>query len=259
MASKSKPRRFASSARTTLIGATNGQRVEHHLLDRGTLLVLGQVGPEDAALELLGIAIEEHVDVAREIRDDDPVADLGVYRDRHHGRRAETFVGEALRHVDAELAAERLQHRRHVAADPLAERIAPELRLGRLQETRQADRALDIPQRIVRRVLADAVRGTQAFQAKGHHAVLARPLDAVGPQCACRAHQVDQVPARVALLPLAGVGVHQVAVEAEAQEVVVEAQVVVADHAGPGFAHAPVHLGECLPTRRHPRRSRAAG
>ena len=63
----------------------------------------------------------------------------------------------------------------------------------------------------------------------------ARPFDAVGAQRAGAAHHVEQVPAAAVVLPLARVGVDQVAPEQEARDLVVEADRVVAHahRAGP--------------------------
>jgi hypothetical protein len=57
---------------------------------------------------------------------------------------------------------------------------------------------------------------------------LPRPLDALGPQRVGAAHHVQQVPAAAAVLPLARVGVDQVAPEQVARDLVVEADAVVA-------------------------------
>jgi hypothetical protein len=62
-----------------------------------------------------------------------------------------------------------------------------------------------------------------------------RPGDALGAQRPGGAHQVQDVPAAAAVLPLAGVGVDQVAPEQEARDLVIEADGVVAHADGAGL------------------------
>ena len=78
----------------------------------------------------------------------------------------------------------------------------------------------------------DAVGRGEAFELEADDALLLGPDDALRAQGIGGAHHIDEVPATVAALPLAGVGIEEVAVEAVARDLVVETQSVVARHAG---------------------------
>src|SRR5690606_38029577 len=73
-----------------------------------------------------------------------------------------------------------------------------------------------------------------------------RPLDALGPQRIGGAHQIDQVPAAVAALPLTRIRVEEVAIEAIARHLVIEAQAVVARTTGPRCRERGMHAGHEL-------------
>ncbi|MNE69607.1 hypothetical protein D3C80_1653400 [compost metagenome] len=78
----------------------------------------------------------------------------------------------------------------------------------------------------------DTVGGSEQLQAQADTAVLLRPLDTFRTQRVGGANHVDQVPATVAALPFAGIGVVEIAVEAVASDLIVEAQGVVAGATG---------------------------
>ena len=75
--------------------------------------------------------------------------------------------------------------------------------------------------------MLQAVRRGEHFQLQRQPAVQLRPLDALRAQGIGGTDHVDQVPAAIAALPLAGVGIEEVAVQAVARHFVVEAQGVV--------------------------------
>ena len=80
--------------------------------------------------------------------------------------------------------------------------------------------------------------------------VVRRPLDALGAQRPGAAHHVEQVPAAAVVLPLARIGVDQVAPEQEARHLVVEADRVVAHADG-------ARAGQLRPRWRRRTRARA--
>jgi hypothetical protein len=94
-----------------------------------------------------------------------------------------------------------------------------------------------VGQRIVRALMRQAVGGGEVLQLEaGAAAVRAlRPGDALRAQRPGGAHQVEDVPAAATVLPLAGVGVDQVAPEQEARDLVIEADGVVAHADGAGL------------------------
>ena len=221
--------------------------VRLHHLDRRTFLRRREVVGEQAPGQLGRIALDELGDVPRQVRDDEPVVVLRMHRHGDHGRGAEALVGVAVGDVYAQVPAQGHQQRPGRVAESLPQRVVPELRLGLADEPREAHGRVDVGQRIVGVAVVDAVGGTEAFQGEGHHALLLRPVDAIRTQGAGRPDQVDEIPARVALLPLAGVGVHQVPIQGVAQKLIVETQVVVADDAGPGHSQRRIDLPDRLP------------
>ena len=88
----------------------------------------------------------------------------------------------------------------------------------------------------MRRLVQQAVGARQVSELEAGLAVdLGRPDDALGAQRVAQAHHVEQVPAAAVVLPLACVGVDQVAPEHEARDLIVEADRVVADADGAGL------------------------
>ena len=86
-----------------------------------------------------------------------------------------------------------------------------------------------------------------------------RPDHALGAQRLAQAHHVEQVPARIAVAPLAFVGVVEIAVQAEAHELVVEADRVVADRAGSRARHLVVQCARRIRLRGRPSRNACCG
>ncbi len=93
--------------------------------------------------------------------------------------------------------------------------------------------------------LAHIVRQGQVLQAERSDAILAlRPDDAVRAQCMGQSHDVQQIPARIAVAPFALVGIVEIAEQPVADELVVEAQRVVAQRAGLRACHFLGDAGE---------------
>ena len=166
---------------------------------------------------------------------------------RQHRRRAEAGVREPSGRVQADALAERQQQVSHDVFGAQRQGVVEEPRLLRLQQTRQRDGRLHVGPGVMRVGVVDAVGLCQGAQAVGGLPVRLRPLDALRAQGGGGAHHVDQVPPAVAVAPFAGVGVEQVAVQRVADELVVEAQVVVAGHASAGRREALVNLAQRLP------------
>src|SRR5690606_26410919 len=103
-----------------------------------------------------------------------------------------------------------------------------------------------VRQRFVRIANAHIVGLGQVFELeRGALAVLAlRPLDAIGAQRVRQSHHVQQVPAAVAAAPFALVGVEEIAEQAVADELVVEAQRVEPRYAAPLARNYLVDAGE---------------
>src|SRR6185312_315298 len=119
-----------------------------------------------------------------------------------------------------------------------------QLRLARAQQFRQRDGRLDIGQRIVRARLTQVIRDGEVLEPEARRAVVAhRPFEALRPQGVAHAHEVDQVPARALVVPLARVGIEEVAIQQLPRDFVVETDRVVTDRAGTGQSELLVHRG----------------
>ncbi|MNM96172.1 hypothetical protein D3C81_1086400 [compost metagenome] len=105
--------------------------------------------------------------------------------------------------------------------------------------------------------MVDAVGGSQQLQAQTGATVLLRPDNPVRAQGIGSADDVDQIPAAVAALPLAGVRIKEVAIEAVPGDLIVETQAVVTSttstwarqfgmHPGHEFGFAQTLAGQLL-------------
>ena len=127
-----------------------------------------------------------------------------------------------------------------------------ELRLRGAQQAGQGDGGAHIRERVVRFLVQKPVRGGELFELETGFALEIGPADALRAQQPREAHHIDQVPAGIAVAKLALVRVVEVAVQAEARELVIEAQRVVAHAAGAGCgelgmdARDELRLGQAL-------------
>ena len=170
-----------------------------------------------------------------QIVDDDTVAIDRVHRQREHGRDAPETRRVPGRHVQDRARGTHVQLLGELLLVAVVEDEIEQSRLALAYQARDRDRRVHVGQRIVRAAVLDAVSGGQVLQAEtGLAALTLRPVDAIRPQCPGQADDVDHVPARVAILPLTCIGIEEVAVQAVAGHLVVEAQRVVTQRASPG-------------------------
>ncbi len=211
--------------------------VQMHLLQRHPCDALGQLaGAQVQALrDHLGRQCQQIVDVTVQVEHDHPVVDGRVHGQRQHRRRAQAAGGIAHGNMQHRL------HRGHVqqAADEALvaqlQCVVPQPRLRLLEQPRHADGRAHVRQRLVRIAFAHIVGFGQVFELERRRAVLAqRPLDALGPHRPHQAQHVQQIPARIAVVPLAFVRIMEIAEQAVADELIVEPQRVVTQCAGAG-------------------------
>lgn len=121
--------------------------------------------------------------------------------------------------------------------------VIVQARLALTDQAGQGNGGANIGKRVVGLPMLQAVRRGEHFQLQRQPAVQLRPLDALRAQGIGGTDHVDQVPAAIAALPLACVGIEEVAVQAVARHFVVEAQGVVAGHAGRRLRQLGVYPG----------------
>ncbi len=245
-------RQVDAQARLVLL-AQHRQRRQHraavdvHQLQRHRQLALAQLlaAGVQALAQGLGVQFQQRRRVQPQVADDQGVAVARVPGQRQHQRQEAARRRETPGHVHQRLEQLHLVEHRVLAAQAVEEVV--ELGLALAEQPGHGDGRAHVGQRVVGLAVLQAVGLGQALQLQGDHAlVVQRPLDAFRAQRVGGAHQVDEVPAAVAALPFAGIGVEEVAVEAVAGDFVVEAQGVVAGHAGARARQLGVQAGHEL-------------
>ena len=220
-----------------------------HFLQRDARDPFGQIGLTDIQSrgDGVGIEVEQRIRFAVEIEHDHPRIDLRMPCQRHHRRRTQTRGRVALRDMQQRRHVGGIQQRRCIALVAQFQRVVPKSRLVLAEQAGDADGRAHVAQGLVRVADAQAVVLGQVFELEtGAAAVLAlSPGDAVGSQGMHQPQRVEHVPARIAGFPFALVGIVEIAVQAVADEFVVEAQRVVAGAAGFRPRHLVDDAGEC--------------
>lgn len=117
----------------------------------------------------------------------------------------------------------------------MAQQIFKQPGLRAFHQLRHGNGGIDIRHRVVGIAVLDAVGARQVFQPEaGQPFLIFRPVNALRTQGVACPHDVEQIPARVAVLPAPGIGIVEVAIENVARYFVIETDVVVTDHAGIG-------------------------
>ena len=198
---------------------------------------------EEALADRGRVQAQQCARVLRQVPDDDLVLVLRVRRQRPHHGQAAALHRVAARQVHERPADADLVEHRFLAPQLQAE--VPQLRLLVLDQPRQRDGGAHVRQRIVRGLVRQAVGGGEVLQPEAGAAAIGPlgPGDAFGAQRPGGAHQVEEVPAAAAVLPLAGVGVDQVAPEQVAGEFVVKPDGVVAHTDGAGLGQQALDAG----------------
>ena len=107
----------------------------------------------------------------------------------------------------------------------MPEHVVVQAGLALPDQPRQRDGGVHVRQGVVGRGMADAVGGGQFLQPEAGVAILPQwPLDTLGSQGIGGTQQVDQIPAGIAVLPLAGVGLMEIAVKGMAGDLIIETQ-----------------------------------
>jgi hypothetical protein len=189
------------------MSATNGQRLMRTSFSGGRSPLPGR---NSAFANRVLRQRQQGLDVARQIGDDDGIAVDGMPAHRHHRRRAEAVARVHAGDVHADARAEGLEQATHRAFVTTAEVVVEQPRLVQPDQPCQCQGGAHVGQRVVCLAVIDAVGLGQTLQLVDRQAVVVhRPVDAVAAQGAGGAHQIDDVPPRVAVLPFAQVRVHQ--------------------------------------------------
>ncbi len=197
---------------------------------------------EHALCDFVRGQLPQHARILTQIENDDfTVAPVHI-ADRGHQRYAtgarRVFAG----HVQHCAPLAHIEQLRRAPPVPRSVDIVEQSGLARFQQACHRHRSAHVCEGVVGLAVLQPVGPGQILQAKARGAVFAqRPCNPVRAQRMRKAQRIDQVPARVAVLPLARVSVVEVAVQQEAGELVVEPDAVVADTAGAGRGQLVVH------------------
>jgi hypothetical protein len=196
--------------RRGLVRGDEGKR--HGLEILGALLGTRQ----QAAAYGFRIDIEQLARVLRQVPGNDFVPVDRMVGNRQHdahagcpgGVAADVDEGLVLRRIHFTQCQVLVEHRKAMLIQP---------RLTFPDATRQGQRGIDVGQGVVRRFMQQAVRRAHALQCERDLALAATwPLERFRAQRVGGAHQVQQVPAAASILPFAGVRVHEIAPQHEA-------------------------------------------
>ena len=234
------------------VGDDHRAAVDVQGLDRQPAHALGQIVglAEQALAQRGGVQAQQLKRVMGQIPDDQLILVAGVA-----GQRPDQAQAAALGRVHARDVQQRpagVTVLAHEGPDLLPDRVllaqlqaeVEQLGLAVTQQPCQRDGGAHVAERIVRGLVQQAVGGGQVLQLEGRPAVgMGGPFDALGPQRIGAAHHVQDVPAAAVVLPLAAIGVDQIAPEQVARDLVVEAQGVVAHAHGAGLTQCLQHRG----------------
>ena len=158
-----------------------------------------------------------------------------MYRQGHDQGDIVPLGAEHTGDVQHRLHRSHVQHGLGRALVPMGKHIIIQAGLLFPDQTSQGNGGVYIRQRVMRCLVADAIGGSQVFQAEAGQAVLTqRPLNTLRAQRIGGAHHVDNIPAGIAVLPFPGIGIVEVAVQRIAGDLVIKAQGIVAHAAGAG-------------------------
>ena len=224
--------------------------IEVDLLERDAFLALGQVGGRrvQPVGDLVRFESQQPFRILVEVEHHHAVVDLRVSGQWQHCRAAHAAGREPLGDV------QQRSHRDHIdqaGGESLVaqlQRVIPQSWLRGPEQARQADQRAHVGQGLVRVASAHAVVFGQVLQLEaGALAILAlAPPDALGPQRMRHAHDVEQVPARIAAAPFPFVGIEEVPEQPMPDELIVETQRVVTERAGFRSRHFLDDAGERL-------------
>ena len=121
----------------------------------------------------------------------------------------------------------------HRALAAMGERIVIELRLSLFDQFGHFDSGYHVGEGIVSLTVFDVISVGDVLESKARQPRwMVGPLDAIRSQSARQAHHIDDIPARIPMLPLALIGIIKIAVQRIARHFVVETNAVVTHRTG---------------------------
>ncbi len=187
----------------------------------------------EALAYLLAGELDERGGVAGEIHHDHRVLVAGVPGERRHPACAPLPGGEHAGDVYQRLHGHHVDEGLHLVLVAKIKEIIEQLGLGLFYQPGHLDGGQHVGERIVGVGVGHAIGDGELLQFEARLALFVkRPLDPLRAQGVAGPQHVENVPAGVAVLPAVGIGVIEVAIEGVAGHLVIEADAVVAQHAG---------------------------
>ena len=208
--------------------------IEMHQLDRRRRQIakLGARGVKPLA-QGIGIQFQQRRHIARQIDHNHRIA---VFRMPGQGRHQAGVAARCAKHAGDMHQGLHLRHvdkRRQLALIAVAVEIIKQPRLPGFHQFRHGDGGVYVGHRVMGVLVFNTVGDGQMFKPEARQPfVILWPGDPFRTQGIAGAHHVEQIPARVIVLPAPGIRVIEVAIEDIPRHFVIKAHVVIADDTG---------------------------
>ena len=218
-------------------------------LQRRTLFPLGQLVTPGVKQFTDGIAVlfEQRGWIVTQVVNDDAVAVGGVLYQRQDRRNGTELGRIHAAGMQNDLVILQIDLLLHVALQAEIEVVVEKPRLFVPDKPGDGNRRMHVGQGIMGILVGDTVGPGELFEPETGNAGLGipfRPVDALGTQGMRQSQQVENIPATVTVLPLARIGVEEVAVEPETGDLVIETDTVVTHTTGSGCCKLLVNGGK---------------
>ena len=184
----------------------------------------------------IGIQFQQRRHVAGQIDHDHRIAVIRMPGQRCHQAGVAARRAEHAGDMDQRLHVRNVDQRRQLALVPITVEIVKQTRLPGFDQFCHGDGGINVGHRVVGVAVFNVVSDGQMLKAKTRQTlVVLRPVDPFRAQGIAGAHHIQQIPARVVVLPAPGVGIVKVTIENITADLIIEAHIVIADDAG--FRH----------------------
>ena len=184
----------------------------------------------------IGIQFQQRRHIAGQIDHDHRIAVIRMPGQRCHQAGVAARRAEHAGNMDQRLHLRNVDQRRQLALVAMTIEIVKQTRLPGFDQFCHGDGGVNVGHRVVGVAVFNIISDSQMLKAKAWQSVVVlRPVDPFRAQGVTGAHHIQQIPARVVVLPAPGVGIVKVTIENITADLLIEAHIVIADDAG--FRH----------------------
>ncbi len=211
--------------------------IDVHQLDRHRSRIAQFALPRIEALaQRIRLQLQQRRHIARQVRHNQRIFIIRMPRQRHDPAGIAPRGAKHTGDVNQRLHLRNINQGHQLLLITMRKQKRIQLRLLLFDQFCHRQRRPYIRHRIVRLFVRHAVGLREMLQLKaGKALIIFRPDNPFRAQRIAGAHHIQQIPARIAVLPAPAVGIKKVAVEDVARDFVIKAHVVIADHAGIGL------------------------